>query len=179
LQWGVYFGEAPPTPHFWRTIVTSVHRAGRRLLVALAAAALLLTIVTVPASGSAEQPPIRQDLPLEEDLVVRILVPGSDVIYELQDAGYDLAGNAQRVPNGFEVDAVVTADQLDALEDFGVVLAGEALPEATAPLSLNAIEAADTDTVVVGRADWFTTKGQGFLSVEAKSSANQSAALVL
>ncbi len=157
--------------------MTRAPRAYRRLLIGLLAVGLIVTTLSIPAVGADDPIPVRQDLPLEEESVVRILIPGSEELYALQDAGFDLAGGFERVAQGIEIDAVLTASQIAALGDFDTILAEDAPEVVPQPFRMAMVDAENTDTVTVGRVDWFTTKGQGFLSIEAKSDANQSAAL--
>lgn len=155
----------------------------KRPIVVLLSTILLVTSVMTGAlaSPSQEADELRAAAQpeLEEGKLVRILVPGSDVFYEMQSAGYDFAGGIERLPEGIEVDAILTEEQLDALPDFGVKLANESALVKASPSSRTPLATQSTDTVVIGRVDWFTTKGQGFLSVEAKSSAESDADLTL
>jgi Zinc carboxypeptidase/Chitobiase/beta-hexosaminidase C-terminal domain len=88
---------------------------------------------------------------------------------------FDLSSGPARVPAGVEVEAVVTDSDVAALEARGV----QVLPKragfewgfrqsrafATPFAGVQSHEAA----VRIARADWFTTKGQGFLYVEART----------
>ncbi|MFG2062410.1 M14 family zinc carboxypeptidase [Micromonospora sp. NPDC048871] len=121
--------------------------------------------------------------------VVRIHLTGSDMLDRVVAAGFDLEHGLQRVPDGIEGEAVVTPEQRVELEAMGVRILAEgegftwsdeadggfqavgaraatarSMPEATT-MSTQSHEAA----VRIARADWFTTKGQGFLYVEART----------
>src|SRR4029078_359037 len=79
----------------------------------------------------------------------------------------------ERVPDGIQVDAIVTDEELLRLKLMGAKQVAREQPQAWA---LNSAQtAADTllrppaPTVRVVRADYFTTKGQGFLYVEART----------
>ncbi|MBB5789781.1 M14 family metallopeptidase [Jiangella mangrovi] len=162
-------------------------RAARAVIVATATAGLAAAGLSAQANDPAPAAdPVRQELPLPAERVLRLYVPGSEALYAMQDAGYDFTGDFQRLPDGILVDALVTEEQLAGLAGFGAAVAGEsapaaltATPSAPAARSVAPTAAADADTVVIGRVDWFTTKGQGFLSVEVKSDALQEAALTL
>ncbi len=144
--------------------------------------------VTVAGSTVAAGPRSPLEEPAET-VAVRLDVPGSVELTALEDAGFDLTGGLQREADGLEVDALLTQSQLDALPSLGVTLAGPSEPvAAVAPsaaasragvaAAARAVSAADADEVVIARVDWFTTLGQGFLSIEAKSSAEEAATLV-
>lgn len=161
-------------------------RTTRLALIVAATAGLTVAGLSAQASDPAPAAdPVRQELPLPHEQVVRVYVPGSEALYAMEDAGYDFTGEFQRLPEGILVDALVTDEQLAGLDGFGAAVAGEATPRAvTATPSAPAARGtapgtADADTVTIGRVDWFTTKGQGFLSVEVKSDALQAAALTL
>jgi Zinc carboxypeptidase/Chitobiase/beta-hexosaminidase C-terminal domain len=139
--------------------------------IVLAVASLLVVV------GSAGAAPPQERSPLEAPERVRTVnlhVAGSDQLDDLADAGVDLAGAATRVPTGLEVEAVVTDAEAAALEAEGV----QVLPKREGfEWSFRQGRAFATPfgamthekTVRVVRADWFTTKGQGFLYVEART----------
>ncbi len=153
----------------------------------LAAALLLFATLLVPgyADDGADRSPLEEPDPIT---FVRLRLDGVAAIDELHDAGIDTAHNFERVPDGVEIDAFVTDEQLAELRAQGVeVLPGgltylerqDAIAASAdsaqlfaLPFAAAAAEESDlpADTVKVGRVDYFTTKGQGFLSVEAKSS---------
>lgn len=166
----------------------AVLRAGplpRRTLRVLALALLAASLALSPAAASGDG----ARSPLEEPVatsVVKLLIPGHDVLDEVADGGFDLAGNFAQVPNGYQLDAVVSAEEIAALERLGVRVLepGEAfeweVQEVPTPL-VGAVDslALDADAVKVGRVDYFTTKGQGFLSVEAKTSDGDTSSVLL
>jgi Zinc carboxypeptidase/Chitobiase/beta-hexosaminidase C-terminal domain len=147
--------------------------SARRLLVLLAFVASL--IVTTPAAGAPPRSPLEDPEPVR---TVRLLVDGSSTLDALNEAGFDIAHGAKRVPNGIEVDAVVTEAEVSQLEAMGAEVlspderfewsfdqsAAFSAPFGVQPLS-------HQETVRIARADWFTTKGQGFLYVEARTTA--------
>ncbi|PLR91662.1 M14 family zinc carboxypeptidase [Bacillus sp. T33-2] len=153
----------------------------KKLMVVFLSSALLLTgMPSAIANESSESNKSSNYLQLEEKQLVRILIPGTHIYNAMQDAGYDFAGGFERVPNGIEVDAILTKKELDSLPDLGVSLAEKTSKARISKQQAPKIqEAQEEDTVVIGRVDWFTTKGQGFLSVEAKSSAKSNAVLTL
>lgn len=150
----------------------------KRSMVILLSIILLLSIVTNTSAGSIKGDLKPAETPkVEEGKLTRILVPGSDVLNEMQNAGYDFAGGAERVPDGIEIDALLTKTQLKALPDFGVRLASDPVPIKRA--KVRHLKEQATDSITIGRVDWFKTKGQGFLSVEAKTTAKDGADLTL
>src|SRR5690606_41946369 len=111
--------------------------------------------------------------------LVRLRLPSVAALDAAVSEGLDVAGDCARVPEGVEVDAVVTAEEIAALQDDGALVLPADAPQ-PADLGTSRDPAAGergglaalqtTDRVKVGRVDYFTTKGQGFLSVEAKTS---------
>lgn len=129
--------------------------------------------------------------------VVRLLFPGIELVDMLQSEGVlDVAGNVERVPDGIELDAVVTPEQLEVILNRGAEYLGvggereislrrpgrnkvyDALAKAAEKPDVMPAQAV-ADVVTVGRADFFTSKGQGFLSVEAKTSEGLSSGVTL
>ncbi|MFD0784246.1 hypothetical protein ACFQZ8_10000, partial [Micromonospora azadirachtae] len=116
--------------------------------------------------------------------LVRIKLTGADMLDKVVAAGFDLEHGVKRVPTGIEAEAVLTAEQRAELQSMGVRILGSdeafawneqadggirtAGKQAVQPLS-------HEETVRVVRADWFTTKGQGFLYVEARTTEGQQA----
>ncbi|MEU2661600.1 M14 family metallopeptidase [Micromonospora sp. DT46] len=117
---------------------------------------------------------------------VRIKLTGSDMLDKVVAAGYDVEHGLTRVPDGIEGEAHVDAGQVAELKAMGVKILGEnerftwsdvadggfraAGARAAQPLAQPAqVTEANDATVRVVRADWFTTKGQGFLYVEART----------
>ncbi|HWJ11092.1 MAG TPA: hypothetical protein VNS46_17060, partial [Nocardioides sp.] len=93
-------------------------------------------------------------------------------------AGFDLEHGLRRVPTGIEGEAVATAEQVAELEALGVEILGDGegfawSEQADGGLQTLRAQAAQPlaheETVRIARADWFTTKGQGFLYVEART----------
>ena len=113
----------------------------------------------------------------EEPRSVRLHFDGSAEVDAAQNAGIDLDHGATRVPNGIEVDAVVTHEQLLEAIALGadVVEPGEEFQwsfqadGSARPRSRIRCSSRRRPTVRVVRADYFTTKGQGFLYVEART----------
>ncbi|MEU8018202.1 M14 family metallopeptidase [Micromonospora parva] len=116
---------------------------------------------------------------------VHVKLAGADMLDKVVAAGFDLEHGLKRVPTGIEGEAVVTAEQITELTAMGVeVLADDAgfvwADEADGGLQGNAAAraaqpASHDATVRIARADWFTTKGQGFLYVEARTTEGQQA----
>jgi hypothetical protein len=139
-----------------------------RMRIRLLVLALAATVVS-PAAA-------QQRSPLETpDAVkkVRVHVDGAVALSRLESEGFDFSGGLVRVPSGIEVDAVVTDQQELDLVARGarVVEHGEAFTWRTVKAkSLAATLPRPAEpTVRIVRADWFTTKGQGFLYVEART----------
>ncbi|MFI7660989.1 M14 family metallopeptidase [Micromonospora parva] len=116
---------------------------------------------------------------------VHVKLAGADMLDKVVAAGFDLEHGLKRVPTGIEGEAVVTAEQITELTAMGVeVLADDAgfvwTDEADGGIQGNAAAraaqpASHDATVRIARADWFTTKGQGFLYVEARTTEGQQA----
>ena len=133
-----------------------------------------LLIVAGPANAA---PPERSPLEAPEPVrTVNLHLTGSDMLDDLAEAGVDLSSGPTRVPTGIEVEAVVSDSEAVALERIGA----DVLPKSEnfewsfrqtrafgAPFGPG-VQTHET-TVRVVRADWFTTKGQGFLYVEART----------
>ncbi|MFI7023936.1 M14 family zinc carboxypeptidase [Micromonospora sp. NPDC049900] len=146
----------------------------------LMAAASPVPVGAVPA-GTDGPTDIRLDEPDHVDHV-RIQLTGADMLDKVVAAGFDIEHGLTRVPDGIEGEAAVTARERTALEAMGVrILADdegfEWSDEADGGLSAVAartLAAAGEDNAVrIARADWFTTKGQGFLYVEARTTQGQ------
>ena len=110
---------------------------------------------------------------------VRVHLDGSVMLSRAAVSGIDFAART-RVPTGIEADAIVTDEDLAELQALGgrVVGGGERFRWSfladRAPLGKSLSMAATLPvppdpTVRVVRADYFTTKGQGFLYVEART----------
>jgi Zinc carboxypeptidase len=137
---------------------------------------VLVSSMLVVADPAAAAPPERSPLEAPEPVrTVTLRLSGTDMLDDVADAGFDLSSGPARVPAGVEVEAVVTDSDVAALEARGV----QVLPKragfewgfrqsrafATPFAGVQSHEA----TVRIARADWFTTKGQGFLYVEART----------
>ncbi len=116
--------------------------------------------------------------------LVHIRLTGAEMLDKVAAAGFDLEHGLRRVPNGIEGEAVVTAEQTAELTAMGVEVLGDDAGFAWSDEADGGIGAAGTRaiqpanheaTVRVVRADWFTTKGQGFLYVEARTTEGQQA----
>lgn len=163
------------------------------LLAVIVAFALLGTSLIAPlgaVSAATGRSPLENPEPVT---LVRILVPGTDRLHQLVDAGYDLSGGLERVPHGLEVDAVLTASDILDLAQQGIGIVGfpngddlglshllQSFTQFPADYVFEtAIASDEDDTIVVGRADYFDTFGQGFISVEAKTSEGSVASTAL
>ncbi|HEX6021971.1 MAG TPA: M14 family metallopeptidase [Solirubrobacter sp.] len=113
---------------------------------------------------------------------MRLHFDGAAAADAVQNAGIDLEHGATRVPDGIEADAVVTDSQLLKAIALGaeVVEPGEEFKWSFRTSGSQATTtAADTllrppaPTVRIARADYFSTKGQGFLYVEARTTLNE------
>ncbi|RKN34088.1 M14 family metallopeptidase [Micromonospora musae] len=157
-------------------------------LLALTAMTGSVLMATAPAGADPAHPTAgagakRSHLEAQESVrLVRLQLTGADMLDKVVAAGFDLEHGVKRVPTGIEGEAVVTAEQVAELQSMGVRILGAdegfawneqadggfqaAGRQAVAPLS-------HKQTVRVVRADWFTTKGQGFLYVEARTTEGQ------
>jgi hypothetical protein len=139
---------------------------------------LLLGIALILPTAAAADPGREPGETPPATSVVRLALDGRNTLDRVA-RNFDISGNVARVPSGFEVDAVVTDDEIAALEALGVTVKATAEAWSWADIEASSAEegivaladgeAAAGDTVYVGRVDYFTTKGQGFLSVEAKT----------
>ena len=157
---------------------------------------VLVGSILVVSPASAEEPASfieRSSLETPDPVSeVWLSFTGSDQLNAAASAGIDVEHNIVRVPTGIEAPALVTQEQLALLDTMGV----EVIPDAdrfgrdlssdgaqsfalrsgaSSPFSsFETLLALDHDaTVRVVRADWFTTKGQGFLYVEARTTEGQ------
>ncbi|MCF0091560.1 M14 family metallopeptidase [Micromonospora sp. MH99] len=115
---------------------------------------------------------------------VHVRLAGADMLDKVVAAGFDLEHGLRRVPTGIEGEAVVTTEQITELTAMGVEVLGAGVgfgwsDEADGGIAGAAARVAQPAsheaTVRIARADWFTTKGQGFLYVEARTTEGQQA----
>jgi len=107
--------------------------------------------------------------------LVTLSVPDQAALRRLVAAGADLTERVRAQPDGsIQVDAVVTPSQLAALRPLGATLAAETPRQRQIPRATTA-----KDRIVVERAVWFKKREGYFLSVEATSSAGETAALTV
>lgn len=161
----------------------------RRMIVVLLA--LLLAAAMLPSTTASAQSP-EADVP---DVAV-LRIPDRATLDEVVDLGVDLDHDVEEVGSGLEVTGIVWPEEVAALEALGVdvsiAVTGEELEERRADLmderaeTIAAAEAtaaevgiAAIDTVVIARADRFTSLGDQYLSVEAKSTDEQAAGLTV
>ncbi|WP_229397779.1 M14 family metallopeptidase [Micromonospora okii] len=138
-----------------------------------------------PTTSTATAGPGRSQLEAQEQVrLVQLRLAGADMLDKVVAAGFDLEHGLKRVPTGIEGEAVVTAAQLTELKALGVEILDDGAgfewsEEADGGLQGAAARtvapASHTATVRIARADWFTTKGQGFLYVEARTTEGQQA----
>ena len=83
----------------------------------LSVLALVAGVLVGAPAGAQERSPLEALEPTRE---VRLKAPGSEAIDAMNDRGYDLTHDLTRVPDGVEVDAVVTEAELAELEAMGV-----------------------------------------------------------
>lgn len=111
----------------------------------------------------------------EDPQTVRLQFDGSAEVDAVQEAGIELDHGATRVPNGIEIEAHLTQSELLRAIAAGaeVLEPGEefqwTFEAAQAPLADPVLPRPAAPTVRIARADYFTTKGQGFLYVEART----------
>src|SRR4051794_15628878 len=133
---------------------------------------LVLAIAATVVSPAAAQPRSPLEVP---DAVkkVRVHIDGAVAMSELESEGFDFSGGLVRVPDGIEVDAIVTDQQ-----ELDLLARGARIVERGTEFTWRTVKAKSLaaalprppePTVRVVRADYFTTKGQGFLYVEART----------
>ncbi|MCW3819740.1 M14 family metallopeptidase [Micromonospora sp. DR5-3] len=136
-----------------------------------------------PAGSTATAGSGRSHLEDSESVrLVRIQLTGADMLDKVVAAGFDLEHGLRRVPSGIEGEAVVSTEQIAELKAMGVEILGDDEGFAWSDeadggiraLRAQAVQPAGHEaTVRIVRADWFTTKGQGFLYVEARTTDGQ------
>ncbi|WP_328382134.1 M14 family metallopeptidase [Micromonospora zamorensis] len=166
------------------------HIQRRIALLALPALVGSILVATGPAGADPTGPSAATSRSQPEDResvrLVQIRLTGADMLDKVAAAGFDLEHGLRRVPTGIEGEAVVTAEQVTELTAMGVeVLADDAgfawSDQADGGIGVDAAGARAVQpsnhqaTVRIARADWFTTKGQGFLYVEARTTEGQQA----
>ena len=137
---------------------------------------LVLALAATVVSPSAANAQGRSALETPDAVkTVRVHVDGTLQLSRLESAGFDFSGGLTRVPDGLEVDAVVTEQ-----EELELVARGAEIVEPGQEFKWRSVKPAGfaappvlprpaEPTVRIVRADWFTTKGQGFLYVEART----------
>ena len=143
---------------------------------------LVLALAATVVSPSAANAQGRSALETPDAVkTVRVHVDGSVQLSKLESEGFDFSGGYTRVPDGIETDAVVTdQEELDLIaRGARIVEPGQefswgfrsapAFKRAPAAAAASALPKPPDPTVRVVRADYFTTKGQGFLYVEART----------
>jgi hypothetical protein len=146
-----------------------------RFVLLVVATSLLLTVGPAAAAPPEKRSPLEAPEPVR---TVNLHLSGSEMLDDVAEAGFDLSSGPTRVPTGIEVEAVVSDAEVAALEAAGV----QVLPKGegfewgfrqnrafAAPFGSAPGVQTHEETGRVVRADWFTTKGQGFLYVEART----------
>ncbi|MGA9276397.1 PA domain-containing protein, partial [Ilumatobacter sp.] len=166
-------------------MTSTTKRQHWRVLVVILAAALALALLPGAAPGEAIDDEI--DGADDEKALVTLSIPDRATLDVLADQGYDLDHNVEAAGSGFTVSAVVKDSQRTAIEQLGVGIDVEAtgsevnalresmVAERQATLDANSalaaeLELEEIDTVVIARADYFTSEGEEYISVEAKTS---------
>lgn len=168
-------------------------RSWIRNLTAVGAAAALVLGASFTAGGANAVPPDDASLDSDAVSIVTLTMADGALLGEVVSGGYDLDHDVDRTADGFTVTGIVTNAQIAELEAMGVevdVRADEAEIEAQRVERMAERDAAieaeaelaplTTDSVVIARADYFTSTGDTeFLSVEAKSSDGAAADLTV
>ena len=161
----------------------------RLSLATLALALLGATMLATSAPGDTGQGDLGR-VAADDVSVVEVLLEDRDALDALVATGVDLDHNVTTTADGIVAHAVVTAKEAEALKGKGFKLgkvvyseddaeARVAEREATIAEHVEALEALEvdalaTDTVKIIRADYYTSLGNHYLSVEAKTSDGQS-----
>ncbi len=155
----------------------------RALLIGLSVLAMVWALL--PAAAGAQESG-DEALGFEEHSVVTLSIPDQATMMALVDAGFDLDHNMERVGDGYTVTAILTPSEEAAVEALGVGVDLVATPEqmdaqheALVAEWEGVIEAEEAlaaslgieqiDTVVIARADYFTSGNSRYLAVEAKN----------
>src|SRR5215213_2301521 len=138
-------------------------RTRSRLLVL---AAVSVGVLTAGSPALAQDPE-----PLK---TLRVKLDGAVELAEAQNRGIDIDHGLERVPDGIEAEVHVTRAQELELAALGaeILEPGEEFQWSLAKaqtLAADGLLAPPAPTVRVVRADYFSTKGQGFLYVEART----------
>ncbi len=151
-------------------------RTRLRLLVLALAGGVLMAIAPAYAHDADERSPLEDPAPVYD---VTLSLTGSDMMDAVTELGISIEHALRRVPTGIEADASVTEEQIAELEALGVVVlqpddrfAWDFAEDEAFAFSFEAepvIIQTHEETVRIARADYFTTKGQGFLYVEART----------
>ena len=174
-----------------------------KLRIVLLALVGSILVVSAPVNAADDPVSVSERSALESpDPVSEVWLSftGSEQLNAAASAGIDVEHNIVRVPTGMEGPAIVTQDQIAQLEAMGVAVISEAdrfkwdLSPAAGPSSLRSgalgssssfgllgtlSALVDEPTVRIVRADYFTTKGQGFLYVEARTTLGQQSSPVI
>lgn len=163
----------------------------RTLLLSLLTALLVPVLALSATAGTVDG--TRNPLEATEERQPRTFhVDGRAALDAITDAGHDVTHDVERTPTGFEAEIIAADADLPELATLGAVPLPDdtrfswdreavAMREAAAdfPRRSGLGQAMVLDSVAIGRVDYFTTKGQGFLSVEAKSSLEDASAALL
>jgi hypothetical protein len=147
---------------------------------------VILATLMSPMSTTAQPPTPPAPDEFEEAAAVQMLLPDREALNYLVDNGWDLASDVKETAEGVSVTVVGTPSEIAFLQKQGFVKVGtvfdrkawEALKqERQQALAAPAITLQAVDTVKILRADYWQSEAGEYISVEAKSSAAQSADL--
>jgi hypothetical protein len=163
----------------------------------IALVVFVLVVALLPGGAGAQEGPGDQREDPDAVSLVSLSMPDRATLDDVVSRGYDLDHNVARAGGRITVSAVVTGPQIAELEDMGVqveIEVDEAEAEArrrgmlaerqetldAAAALADELNLAAIDTVVIARADYFTSTGDSeFLSVEAKSTDGAAADLTV
>jgi hypothetical protein len=120
--------------------------------------------------------------------IVQLEVPNQKAMDKLVELGIDLAHRVHEHDGELEVDAVVTASEIEQLKQHGIFVKSTLITEAemnqraaerNAALQQEASVTAAEDSIKILRANHFTNQSGTFLYLEAKSSAGTTASTAL
>lgn len=136
---------------------------------------VLTLILTTALMAEPSVPEVTGPTDPEPASLVTLSVPDRAAMERLVASGADLTERVRSQPDGsIQVDAVVTQSQLATLRSLGATLASDTPRRGQSPEGKAA-----KDRIVVERAVWFKKREGYFLSVEATSSAGQTATLTV